>query len=116
MSGRSRAQAEALAFAEAYAETLAAAEICGGCSAAATFLGESFEAVLLEAVAEAEVTLASSKETPVASFETFVKEVVEGVATAVAGVRSANALCWIPWVRVISCFARTRLLVFQRIS
>lgn len=88
VNGRSRASAEAVAFAEAYAETLAEAEACGGCSAAATFLGETVEEVLLEAVAEAEVSLAASAGAPLElRFETFVVEVVEGVATAVAQVR-----------------------------
>lgn len=96
VNGRSRASAEAVAFAEAYAETLAEAEACGGCTAAATFLGERVEEVLLEAVAEAEVSLAASAGAPLElRFETFVVEVVEGVATAVARVRPPRR-CMLP--------------------
>lgn len=94
INGRSAARAEAHAYAQAYAAAIAESSVCGKCSAAATFVAESWEHIFLEAVAEAEVEL--SGETNGGSAEiretTFVQAVEEATVIAYADVRTPDSM------------------------
>lgn len=57
VNGRSIAMATATAWAEAFATATATSAACSKCETVATFIGETFSDILLEAVADAEVNL-----------------------------------------------------------
>ena len=90
INGLTRAQIEATAYAEAYAEGTVRASVCNRCSAAAEFVAESWSRIFFDAVAEAEINLqgAANGGSIRGATSNFVEAVAEATVVAYASVRS----------------------------
>lgn len=95
VNGKSAANAEATAYAEAYASGVAEASVCGKCSAAANFVAESWESIFLKAVASAEVILSGEANggTVEQRKRDFVENVEDVTVIAYAEVRRLGCFC-----------------------
>ena len=72
---------------QAFAKGMVSASVCGKCSVAAEFVAESWETILLKAIADAEIELIGSGNTSL-SADIFVEAVEKATVTAFAEVRA----------------------------
>ena len=90
INGRSAANAEAFAIANSVVAAAVGVDVCGQCEVAAGLFARSFEAIYIEATAEAEIALsgASTPDAPVeARASAFRAQLVTATAEAIADVR-----------------------------